>query len=402
MEALTQDRVIDNDMNVILDNELISYDCSKYPFVEWIQNKIEERGFDASDLSRLHETIPYDQISPMAKWIIRETGNDDWRQIAHSFTREMLEPIFGADIAVQRYMNLRILLPTRHEMIINFHTGLWYGHGMGTGTCWLALTPCFGTNSMLVIDRHKSIELCDEALRNNWRQDKMQEVFYSYARPVVAGPGKAFLFNQEIVHGNVPNETNQTRVSIDFRLTVRGGKIRRKLVGGYYVLLNEELIGRRDKVESGASSISAPPGVETKPQEDLAKDEGYTCISYVNNNTRITSGIPIVLQRLMMRDYCEPLGLKYTYEQLELEVMPYLPTLQHVIEQDRPNEIVMYSVNALPENHERRDKILDLALEHKVKLHFANEDCRFESEDDRKWIDDVLSFGEIEVLRHEA
>ena len=85
---------------------------------------------------------------------------------------------------------------------------------------------------------------------------------------------------------------------------------------------------------------------------------------------------------------CEPLGLKYTYEQLELEVMPYLPTLQHVIEQDRPNEIVMYSVNALPENRDLRDKILNLALDNKVKLHFANEDYRFVSENDRKWIDD--------------
>jgi sporadic carbohydrate cluster protein (TIGR04323 family) len=314
----------------------------------------------------------------------------------------VLEPIFGTDIAVQRYMNLRVLLPTRHEMIINFHTGLWYGHGMGTGTCWMPLTPCFDTNSMLVIDRRKSAELCAEALRDSWRQDKMQEVFFSHARPVIAEPGKAFLFNQEIIHGNVPNQTDQTRVSIDFRLMVRGGKIRRKLVGGYYVLLNEELIERHATAGSGAGATITQLTDEVKPQESQTRDEGYTCISYVNNNTRITSGIPIVLQRLMMRDYCEPLGLKYTYEQLELEVMPYLPTLQHVIEQNRPNEIVMYSVNALPENRDLRDRILNLALENRVKLHFANEDYRFESEGDRKWIDDTLSFGEIEIIRHEA
>jgi sporadic carbohydrate cluster protein (TIGR04323 family) len=279
---------------------------------------------------------------------------------------------------------------------------MWYGHGMGTGTCWIPLTPCFGTNSMLVIDRRKSIELCNEALQNNWRQDKMQEVFFSHAEPVVAGPGKAFLFNQEIIHGNVPNQTDQTRVSVDFRMVVRGGKIRRKLVGGYYVLLNEDLISNHKTLEDRESSMSKQANDEPEVQREHSRAEGYTCISYVNNNTRITSGIPIVLQRLMMRDYCEPLGLKYTYEQLELEVMPYLPTLQHIITRDRPNEIVMYSVNALPENRELRDSLLDLALEYGVKLHFANEDFRFKSERDRKWIDDVLSFGEIEVIRHEA
>ncbi|NIR48837.1 hypothetical protein GWO43_10395 [candidate division KSB1 bacterium] len=132
------------------------------------------------------------------------------------------------------------------------------------------------------------------------------------------------------------------------------------------------------------------------------QSKGYTCISYVNNNTRITSGIPIVLQRLMMRDYCEPKGIKYTYEQLELEVMPHLPTLQHIIEYDQPNEVVLYSVYSLPEKPEVRKSILDLALKYNVKLHFANEDCRFEKEQDREWIDEVLSFGTIEVIRHEA
>lgn len=132
------------------------------------------------------------------------------------------------------------------------------------------------------------------------------------------------------------------------------------------------------------------------------QDKGYTCISYVNNNTRITSGIPIVLQRLMMRDYCEPKGIKYTYEQLELEVMPHLPTLQQIIEYDQPNEIVLYSVYSLPENKQLRKSILDLALKYNVKLHFANEDYQFEKEEDREWIDDVLGFGKIEVIRHEA
>ena len=230
----------------------------------------------------------------------------------------------------------------------------------------------------------------------------MQEVFFSHAKPVVAEPGKAFLFNQEVIHGNVPNETDQTRVSVDFRIVVRGGKIRRKLVGGYFVLLNEELIGNDKNLEDRDSYMSTPAKDVMTVHNEHDRAEGYTCISYVNNNTRITSGIPIVLQRLMMRDYCEPLGLKYTYEQLELEVMPYLPTLQHIIKRDRPNEIVMYSVNALPENRELRDKILDLSLEYGVKLHFANEDFRFKSERDRKWIDDVLTFGEIEVVRHEA
>ncbi|NIR48838.1 hypothetical protein GWO43_10400 [candidate division KSB1 bacterium] len=238
---LTIGQIVDGDNNVIVDLEQIKYDVEKYPFIGWVKKKIAERGFDSTDLTQLHETMPYTEVSALTKWMITETGNKNWREIAHSFTHDILEPLFGREIAVQRFMNIRVLLPQRHEMIINFHTGLWYGHGMGTGTCWIPLTPVFGTNSMQVIGRQESIRLTKLAYKEAWRQDKMQEVFFKASRPVVADPGEAVLFNQEIIHGNVPNETGQTRVSIDFRLAVKGGKIRRKLVGGYYVLLDKDI-----------------------------------------------------------------------------------------------------------------------------------------------------------------
>ena len=238
---LTSKQIVDENRNVVVDLEQIHYDVEKYPFVGWVKKKIAERGFDSSDLTKLHETVPYSEVSALTKWMITETGQKDWRQIAHSFTHEILEPLFGSEIAVQRFMNIRILLPQRHEMIINFHTGLWYGHGMGTGTCWIPLTPVFATNSMQVIEREESIRLSKLAYDEVWRQDKMQEVFFNASRPVVAEPGEAVLFNQEIIHGNVPNETGQSRVSIDFRLALKGGKIRRKLVGGYFVLLDKDV-----------------------------------------------------------------------------------------------------------------------------------------------------------------
>lgn len=241
---LTSEQVVTQNNDIIVDLEQIKYDVEEYPFIDWVKKKIDERGFDSTDLTKLHETIPYTEISALTKWMITETGQKDWRQIAHSFTRNILEPIFGREIAVQRFMNIRMLLPQRHEMIINFHTGLWYGHGMGTGTCWIPLTPVAGTNSMQVIGREQSIAFVEQAYREAWRQDKMQEVFFKASRPVIAEPGEAVLFNQEIIHGNVPNKTKQTRVSIDFRLVVKGGKIRRKLVGGYFDLLDKDILKR--------------------------------------------------------------------------------------------------------------------------------------------------------------
>ena len=41
----------------------------------------------------------------------------------------------------------------------------------------------------------------------------------------------------------MPNQTGKTRCSIDFRLAVKGGLIRRKLVGAYFTTLDAGVRG---------------------------------------------------------------------------------------------------------------------------------------------------------------
>ena len=64
----------------------------------------------------------------------------------------------------------------------------------------------------------------------------MQEEFMKYSTPVNLTPGQACLFSQANIHGNIPNETGVTRVSIDYRVLERGGQFHRKIPGGYFVI----------------------------------------------------------------------------------------------------------------------------------------------------------------------
>ena len=119
------------------------------------------------------------------------------------------------------------------------------------------------------------------------------------------------------------------------------------------------------------------------------------CISYVTHTTLFTRGIPAHIQRLLLNGYCADNDFNVVFEQLEIEVMPHLPTLQHVIETPDTEGVVLFSTYSLPDEPDLRAHILDLALEHGVALYFANELEELRTPEDRARIDRILSFGRI-------
>jgi len=116
-------------------------------------------------------------------------------------------------------------------------------------------------------------------------------------------------------------------------------------------------------------------------------------ISYNENNTRMTRGIPIYLQRLAMRDYCLDRDIKFRYEQVELEGLYHCPILKGVLQHDNADDVILFSVYALPENPAHRKVILDAALENGVVLHFVNELEVMRNDTDRERIEGVLDFS---------
>ena len=216
------------------------------------------------------------------------------------------------------------------------------------------------------------MRLTIDATEGLWGREKMQDEFMEHAKPVNLNPGQACLFNQACIHGNIPNETGITRLSIDYRVLERDGQFHRKLPGGYFVV-NETGAGDADN--------------ESDKYEDRA------AISYNENNTRMTQGIPIYLQRLAMRDYCLDKNIKFRYEQVELEGLKHCPILKGVLEYDEPDDVIMFSIYALPEDPGNRNVILDTALRNGVALHFVNELEVMRNEEDRERIEGVINFS---------
>lgn len=90
--------------------------------------------------------------------------------------------------------NLRIQRPG--SVCVPWHSDSMFGHGDYQMNVWIPLTPITDDSQCMWIDETPL-----------------------GPHPVHVGRNQAFIFNGSTIrHGNVPNETDQTRLSMDFRL----------------------------------------------------------------------------------------------------------------------------------------------------------------------------------------
>ena len=367
---------------------IMEYDHDAFPFADWILDRVRKMGYQLDDLSYLHEAVPLNEVFKVTKQLCADTHLPEFRRMLHRFVREVVVPKgkLRMPVAVQRFMNVRIMLPTTPDLFFPFHTGLLYGHGIASRSLWMPFTDVTAdedrTRSMQIMDIHKSRELAKYAIDHELSLDAMTELFRPHMKQIKAGPGSLCLFSQQHIHGSgEPNTTGKTRVSMDWRIAEAtfGDLLARKIPGGYVHLVPES-----DAEEDAMNA--AMEGREAQFQN------GKQNIFYVANNTAATYPIPVHLQRYMLKEYCERYGLTFHLELFDLEDMRHVPTLQHIVYQRNCN-CVLYSIFSLPEDEATRNKMLEAALERGNILHFVNEDLALANEFDLGLIKRYLSFS---------
>jgi sporadic carbohydrate cluster protein (TIGR04323 family) len=382
------DAALEQSLTTTWDAKVYAWDNSKYPFNEWILNRIGGMGYKLDDLSYLHEAVPLNETYKVTKQLCADTNLPEFRRMLNRFVREVIVPQgkLQLPVAVQRFMNVRIMLPTTPELFFPFHTGLLYGHGIASRSIWMPFCDVTKdedrSRSMQILSIKKSRELIQYAIDNRLSMDEMTEFFGKESWQIKAGPGSACFFTQENIHGSGrPNTSGKTRVSMDFRVAegIYGDYLGRKIPAGYFHLI-------ADTEEEEEDLIAA------QPAREKAFANGKPNIFYVANNTASTYGIPVHLQRYMLVDYCKKKNLEFDYELFDLEDMTHLPTLRYLVEQ-RVCNIVMYSIFALPEEESYRNELLETAVKRGSVIHFVNEDLQLTSADDLKTIKKYLDFS---------
>jgi sporadic carbohydrate cluster protein (TIGR04323 family) len=351
------------------DCRTVDYEPGRHPFLEWARSSIRALGCPVDDLERLHEHLDPAEAVSLCSALSATTARGHFAEIYQAFVRDVVGPLLPGPLAVQRLVNVRVHLPRQPRMNVPFHTDGWYGHGPGERNVWIPLAGGRGSAGLQVVDLARSRQLVASAVARRLEVAAMTAEFLAHSRPANLRDGQALLFTPGHLHGTVTNETDHTRVSLDFRVAPAGCELGKKWMGGYFRLLDD------------AGCDERCPGTPC------------ACTSYVNNCTPRTRFIPIHLQRMMIAQHAERVGLRVTAEALEIEVMPHLPTLLHILEEGRPSGVVLFSIHALPPGGARRERLFEAAIRNRVPLHFANEGLLVSTPASRDRVEALLRFA---------
>jgi sporadic carbohydrate cluster protein (TIGR04323 family) len=387
VQASDIDEELERSLTTTWDAQIMDYPADRFPFSEWILDRIRKMGYPLDDLSYLHKAVPQPEVFKVTKQLCADTNLPEFRRMLNRFVREVVVPKgkLRTPVAVQRYMNVRIMLPTTPDLFFPYHTGLLYGHGIASRSLWMPFVDVTKdedrSRSMQIIPIKRSRELIKMAIDNRLSMEQMTEVFDRESHQIKAKPGSLCLFTQEHIHGSgKPNVTDKTRVSMDFRIAegIYGDLLGRKIPAGYFHLLP----GSEEEEERLARL----------PERKVVFQNEKSNIFYVGNNTSATFPIPVHLQRYMLLDYCKKHDLQADLELFDLEDMLHLPTLWHIVEHRNVN-VVMYSIFALPEEEDARNRMLEIALAKGMIMHFVNEGLALAGPEDLKTIRDYLAFS---------
>jgi sporadic carbohydrate cluster protein (TIGR04323 family) len=387
IQASDIDEELERSLTHEWDAQIVTYPNERFPFNEWILNRVRVMGYALDELDNLHLVVPQKEVFKVTKQLCADTNLPEFRRMVNRFVREVAVPKgrLRPPIAVQRFMNVRIMLPTTPDLFFPYHTGLLYGHGVASRSIWLPFVDVTAdedrSRSMQIIGIKRSRELIKIAIDQRLSMEEMTELFGKESHQIKAKPGSGCFFSQENIHGSGrPNTTGKTRISMDFRLAegMYGDLLGRKIPAGY-----SHLIPETEEEEERLAQ---------RPPREKVFDNGKNTMFYVGNNTSSTYPIPVHLQRYMLLDYSKKYGLTADLELFDLEDMLHLPTLWHIVEHRNVN-LVMYSIFALPEEEEDRNRMLEIALKKGMILHFVNEDLALTSAEDLKMIKRYLEFS---------
>ena len=196
------------------------FECSgKIAEIELLRNKINETisrhcpSYEGS-LEMLHAARVPDMNKIRLDCFNELNKIPDLDSILYNIVGERIAQILGPDILRQKKINISIQMPLDESALLKAHSDSWAGDSPFQINLWLPLTDAFDTNSMFIFNRSETISILKKIQSGaNLIIDELisRENFLSLSF------GQYLLFNPALIHGNVVNRTQRTRVSLNIR-----------------------------------------------------------------------------------------------------------------------------------------------------------------------------------------
>jgi len=190
-------------------------ECAARAIGESVPNDID------AFLNSFHKRVSLDELNAIRLKVIEGLNSQPWLRAAYfQLARQAIFSIVGNELAMQRRVNLSIQLPNDTSSLLPVHADVWSGDSPYEIVLWVPLVDCFRTKSMYLMPPEKDRALqarMGEAFKN-LSSTSLFKVIEDDVQWMDVPYRNILIFSQTLMHGNQPNEENDTRWTMNCRL----------------------------------------------------------------------------------------------------------------------------------------------------------------------------------------
>lgn len=353
------------------DNKIVDYNLEKHNWRQYFLDAVQEKYPQVTSLETVHTVFAPNEINDFVWDVQRICRSEEFAKRLDRFAEEVIMPqTDGDDFMIQDTVGMRVVIPnqSKHGRTLNFHQGVWYGHGAGMYSFWTPLTEAYGSNTMQILPWAASREITQRTYDEKWSYQQIQEQCLKHAIPCNTSPGQSWLFQQGHIHGNVNNDTDITRWSFDTRLLIKGGDYGKRRPGGFFRLFKQY----------------------KKPIGKI--DTSLNWINYIDMEARFNKTTPFFWTSMVMDQFCKDNNITPVDYPLELSFCDWEPMLEDFIRDPNIGGILVPSILGITTDSDRRNFLLSLALEQRKPIIFIDERIMLTSKDDLEYINNIVEY----------
>jgi sporadic carbohydrate cluster 2OG-Fe(II) oxygenase len=173
-------------------------------------------------LNSFHDRMEPENINALRLAVYNGINRQPWcRPSYYHLAKPLLDSLIGNELAMQNKVNLSIQMPDDATSVLPAHSDVWSAETPFEAVMWLPLVDAFETKAMFLLppEANREVRARVNAHGNTPAKFDLYAEFKDQFKFIAVPFGKALIFSPILLHGNILNETEETRWSLNCRFT---------------------------------------------------------------------------------------------------------------------------------------------------------------------------------------
>lgn len=208
-----------------------------------IFSRLKNESLIAEDISSIHKKLDVKDLNNRRLSLINHiSGFPEIHNLIYDLAQNELDKLLGPDIAVQKKINISIQMPHDQSSLLDLHTDVLAGNSPYEIILWFPLCDVEKTASfyLLPLDESKKYNQVGFVESKKEIFEKEKDKFYWPNLKF----GEGIIFSPMLVHGNVENLENYSRISLNIRFKSLFTPFHKKKLGEYFIPLKEGVVSK--------------------------------------------------------------------------------------------------------------------------------------------------------------